>query len=76
MSCYAGMKYLGKDLPALEWVESDTALILYPTGDPTFLHPDYVKQPVADFITECRKAFIYKQWRLAVTSAWQWLELG
>ena len=21
MSCYAGMKYLGKDLPALEWVE-------------------------------------------------------
>jgi D-alanyl-D-alanine carboxypeptidase/D-alanyl-D-alanine-endopeptidase (penicillin-binding protein 4) len=31
-------------------VQLDTALVLIPTGDPTFLHRDFPKQPVADFI--------------------------
>lgn len=75
MSCYAGMKYLGKDLPALEWVESDTALILYPTGDPTFLHPDYVKQPVADFIRKAAKSLYMSNgdWQSQpLGSGWSW----
>ena len=75
MSCYAGMKYLGKDLPALEWVEADTALILFPTGDPTFLHPDYVKQPVADFIRNVAKPLYIStgDWQSQpLGSGWSW----
>lgn len=34
----------------LKYVQLDTALVLIPTGDPTFLHRDFPKQPVADFI--------------------------
>jgi len=75
MSCYAGMKYLGKELPAMEWVESDTALILYPTGDPTFLHPDYGKHPVADFIRNTEKPLYIStgDWQShALGSGWSW----
>lgn len=50
MSCYAGMKYLDSVLVGLKYVQLDTALVLIPTGDPTFLHRDFPKQPVADFI--------------------------
>jgi D-alanyl-D-alanine carboxypeptidase/D-alanyl-D-alanine-endopeptidase (penicillin-binding protein 4) len=32
------------------YVDMDTAIVLVPTGDPTFLHKDYPDQPVADFI--------------------------
>jgi D-alanyl-D-alanine carboxypeptidase/D-alanyl-D-alanine-endopeptidase (penicillin-binding protein 4) len=49
-SCYAGMKLLGKNLPGMFYVDMDTAIVLVPTGDPTFLHKDYPDQPVADFI--------------------------
>lgn len=49
-SCYAGMKLLGKNLPGMYYVDMDTAIVLVPTGDPTFLHRDYPDQPVADFI--------------------------
>lgn len=50
MSCYAGMKYLDSVLVGLKYVQLDTALVLIPTGDPSFLHRDFPKQPVADFI--------------------------
>jgi D-alanyl-D-alanine carboxypeptidase/D-alanyl-D-alanine-endopeptidase (penicillin-binding protein 4) len=49
-SCYAGMKLLGKNLPGMFYVDMDTAIVLVPTGDPTFLHKDYPDQPVADFL--------------------------
>ncbi len=45
-TCYAAMKYLGDSLVA---GRIDTSLnpqlgILYPSGDPTFLHPDFKQQ--------------------------------
>jgi serine-type D-Ala-D-Ala carboxypeptidase/endopeptidase (penicillin-binding protein 4) len=55
MSCYAGMKFLGENLQGISHVDMDTALILIPTGDPTFLHKDYTEQPVADFIRNINK---------------------
>jgi D-alanyl-D-alanine carboxypeptidase/D-alanyl-D-alanine-endopeptidase (penicillin-binding protein 4) len=50
MSCYAGMKYLDSVLVGMKYVQQDTALVLIPTGDPSFLHRDFPRQPVADFI--------------------------
>ena len=75
MSCYAGMKYLGKQLPGIEWIDLDTAILLYPTGDPTFLHPDYPNQPVADFIRQASKPLYISDanWKTtALGHGWSW----
>jgi serine-type D-Ala-D-Ala carboxypeptidase/endopeptidase (penicillin-binding protein 4) len=70
ISCYAGMKYLGKDLPAMGWTELDTAIVLYPTGDPTLLHPDYAVQPVISFLQNTSKPLYI------TTDTWQTSALG
>ena len=60
-TCYAAMKYLGDSLVGLKYkikIDSvsdgigipDTTYILWPTADPTFLHPDFKEQPVYDFL--------------------------
>ncbi|MDP4148951.1 MAG: D-alanyl-D-alanine carboxypeptidase [Bacteroidota bacterium] len=52
---YAGLKYLGDSLVGIRYQESDTALFLAPSGDPSLLHPAYVSQPVIDFLQHARK---------------------
>ena len=47
---YAGMKYLGDSLVGIRYKESKDSITIYPTADPTFLHPDYLKQPVFDLL--------------------------
>lgn len=47
-TCYAAMKYLGDSLVGMKLMETDTAMYLYPTGDPSFLHTDYNSHPVFD----------------------------
>ena len=47
---YAGMKYLGDSLVGLRYSNSKDSITIYPTGDPTFLHPDFLKQPVFDLL--------------------------
>ena len=49
-TCYAGMKYLGDSLVGLRYDEQGGAVMITGTGDPTFLHPDFKKQPVYDFL--------------------------
>ncbi len=49
-SLYAGMKFLGDSLPAIRYVEEENKIVLIPTGDPSFLHPDFSSQPVIDFL--------------------------
>jgi serine-type D-Ala-D-Ala carboxypeptidase/endopeptidase (penicillin-binding protein 4) len=57
-TCYAAMKYLGDSLVGLrykvgEWddgVRKETALLVQPTGDPTFLHPDFKSQRAYEFL--------------------------
>ncbi len=57
-SLYAGMKYLGDSLIGIRYIERDTDILILPTGDPTLLHPDYLKQPVVDFL-KWKKRNIY-----------------
>ena len=52
---YAGMKYLGDSLVGARYTENDTALWLIPSGDPSFLHPDFQSQPVFDLLKKTRK---------------------
>jgi D-alanyl-D-alanine carboxypeptidase/D-alanyl-D-alanine-endopeptidase (penicillin-binding protein 4) len=45
-SLYAGLKYLGDSLIGMRYLQTDTALFVLASGDPTLLHPSYPDQPV------------------------------
>lgn len=48
---FAGLRFLGDSLPAAELAEpAPGQLLLRSTGDPTFLHPDYARQPLAEVV--------------------------
>ncbi len=47
---YAGMKYLGDSLVGLRYKEVGGSIKIYPNADPTFLHPDFMNQPVFHFL--------------------------
>lgn len=50
-SLYAGMKYLGDSLVGLRYQYlEDNLLLIQPTGDPTFLLPEFNYQPVYNFL--------------------------
>src|ERR1700743_756437 len=49
-SLFAGLKYLGDSLVGIRYRTTDTALLVLPAGDPTFLHPAYAVQPVMDLM--------------------------
>lgn len=69
-TCYAAMKYLGHILPGVKYYENDTAIYLVPTGDPTFLHRDFVNQPVFNFLKKTNKKIFITD------SNWKEKELG
>ena len=52
---YAGMKYLGDSLVGIRYRQTDTALFIVPSGDPTLLHPDFPRQPVIDLLQHTKK---------------------
>lgn len=81
-TCYAAMKYLGDSLVASRyaiWVEGDSAkldttLILFPSGDPTFLNPEFSNQPLFQILKQKKLISIdvssWKEERLG--SGWSW----
>ena len=66
-SLYAGMKYLGDSVKGMHFTQDDTAVFVFVTGDPTFLHPDFLSQPVFDFLKKSDKKIYlisrFNQWR-------------
>ena len=73
-TCYAAMKYLGDSLVGARVEIMDSAIDLYPTGDPTFLHPDFKKQPLFSFLKGYNRIDIdFDSWREeALGSGWSW----
>ena len=74
-SCYAAMKYLGDSLEGALKMETDTAIFILPTGDPTLLHPDFKNQPVISFLKSATKKIyitdlLWKDHPLG--SGWSW----
>lgn len=51
-TCYAAMKYLGDSLIGIRYTRQGKSLLVLPTGDPSFLHPDFSAQPVVDFLVK------------------------
>lgn len=47
---YAGLKILKDSIPALKYYETEDSLVIYGTGDPTFLHPNFKSQKVFNFL--------------------------
>lgn len=44
----AALKYLPENLPSAEWIELDTAILIKPMADPSFLHPEFKSHPLFD----------------------------
>ncbi|HEY0608539.1 MAG TPA: D-alanyl-D-alanine carboxypeptidase, partial [Chitinophaga sp.] len=49
---YTGLQMLGDSLPAMKYLETDSVLYIKGTGDPSFLHPDFVTQPAMQLLTQ------------------------
>lgn len=74
-TCFAAMKYLGDSLTGIRYLENDTAIFLLPAADPTFLHPEFKKQPVVDFLQKTTKNLYItdRDWKdRALGSGWGW----
>jgi len=57
-SCYLGMKYLKDSIPGWQFAENKDSVFLMPLGDPSFLHPDFPYQPIADLIRTSKKQIV------------------
>ncbi len=72
---YAGLKYLGTQLPGLQYKEENDTLYIHPTGDPTLLHVDYKSQPVVDFLKKQTKPIVINNsnWKAETLGyGWAW----
>ncbi len=58
LTCYVGMKYLNDSIAGWQIKENVDSIFLLPMGDPTFLHPDFPYQPVADMIKNTSKQVV------------------
>ena len=58
LATYVGLKYLGDSLPGFSIAENTDTLFLTPLGDPSFLHPDFKYQPVAELIKNTSKQVV------------------
>jgi len=75
VSCYAAMKYLPAHLPAANVTELDTAILITPTGDPSFLHPNFKSHPLFSFLKTTNKPLYIHQtnWSSPKWGAgWSW----
>jgi D-alanyl-D-alanine carboxypeptidase/D-alanyl-D-alanine-endopeptidase (penicillin-binding protein 4) len=68
------MKYLGDSLVGLRYSDQGDSVTVYPTGDPTFLHPDYKQHPAYDFLKKEKEIFLtndflYKDF---LGNGWSW----
>lgn len=74
-TCYAAMKYLGDSLVAFKYDQNDTAIFIYPSADPTLLHPEFKNQPGIKFMQRSdRRLFVSNQfWKdRAWGNGWAW----
>jgi serine-type D-Ala-D-Ala carboxypeptidase/endopeptidase (penicillin-binding protein 4) len=74
-TCYAAMKYLGDSLVGLRYQLKDDELLVEPAGDPTFLHPEFRRQPVWQFLqaTDKKITISLANWKDEPWgSGWSW----
>jgi D-alanyl-D-alanine carboxypeptidase/D-alanyl-D-alanine-endopeptidase (penicillin-binding protein 4) len=52
------MKYLKDSIPGWQFAENKDSIFLMPLGDPSFLHPDFAYQPIAELIKTTKKQIV------------------
>lgn len=58
-TAYTALKYLRDSLPGIQYLDAGDSLYIFPTGDPTFLHKDFPRQPVAEFMNRQKKPLTF-----------------
>jgi D-alanyl-D-alanine carboxypeptidase/D-alanyl-D-alanine-endopeptidase (penicillin-binding protein 4) len=58
LATYLGLQFLGDSLPGWKMAENADTLFLMPLGDPSFMHPEFKYQPVADIIKSTNKQVV------------------
>ncbi len=73
-TCYAAMKYLGDSLVGLRYEIQGTGLNIQPSGDPTFLHPDFKEQRVFSFLEKQQGSINFFDIRgtTGLGNGWSW----
>lgn len=72
---YAGLKFLADSLVAARVTLDNGIALVQATGDPTFLHPDFINQPLLDFLLQPSIESIKIYTPFATTSlgyGWAW----
>ncbi|MGZ5247018.1 MAG: D-alanyl-D-alanine carboxypeptidase [Flavitalea sp.] len=75
VTLYAAMQHLPDSLAGLKYYEADTALYIRGTGDPSFLQPEFSRQPVMEFLKSNLKPVYMdsRNWNSnAFGTAWSW----
>lgn len=74
LSCYAAMKYLGDSLPGIRYeILNDTTVLIKGTGDPSVLHPDFLRQPVYDFLRRFKEIqYVPTDFKAYLGNGWAW----
>lgn len=55
---YAGMKFLDEQLTGIYYNDTRDTFFVLPSGDPTFLHPDFLNQPVFEMLKTNQKPIV------------------
>lgn len=55
LTFYAGLCALGDSVSTIKYCINNDSLLIYPQGDPAFLHPDFPYQPAFDFLKNNHK---------------------
>lgn len=73
-TCYAAMKYLGDSLVGLKYIETnDSTVVIKGMGDPSFLHSDYINNPVFNFLKKYKNIqIIHTDFNDYVGAGWSW----
>jgi len=78
-SFYAGLKVLGKDaatqIPAIQYLVRPDSLIIFGTGNPTFLHSEFGNSAVMDFLRNRTEKIYFSDanWKdLHFGDGWAW----
>ncbi|MEO6612671.1 MAG: D-alanyl-D-alanine carboxypeptidase [Chitinophagaceae bacterium] len=74
-TCYAAMKYLGDSLVgARVAIDEQARLLVFPSGDPTFLNSEFTYQPVFKKMQESKTILVYTDsWKEdRWGSGWSW----
>ncbi|KYG82684.1 D-alanyl-D-alanine carboxypeptidase/D-alanyl-D-alanine-endopeptidase [Roseivirga echinicomitans] len=56
---YAGLHFLGNNIPALQYIIKDDSLIFWGTGNPLFLHPEYNDTTALHFLKSHTEKLYY-----------------